>query len=234
MSKAYILGFMAVLSAVFGAAVCGLHLAAKPRVEHLRQLRTQRAWVEATALAEAGGLDDAAVRRLVEEQMDTTGTLTDPETGRAVPLIKAYEDAARTRLKGYAFPFRGFGFWAPIEGILGVTPDLRRTTGLVILEQQETPGLGGRIAEPIFTQPFARGVTVAPPVRAGQPFLTIRATAPDPAHPDAARHVDAISGATQTCLAMEKLLNEALAGFHRAMAAHPAADPQAAAAHEGD
>ena len=39
------------------------------------------------------------------------------------------------------------GIWAPIRGVVGVSSDLK--TVLIAYEQNETPGLGARIAEPV-------------------------------------------------------------------------------------
>jgi Na+-transporting NADH:ubiquinone oxidoreductase subunit NqrC len=80
--------------------------------------------------------------------------------------------------------------------------------------------LGGRIEEPIFTDQFRQGVNVAPNDRGA--FIRLGS----PGAPDAdGRQVDAITGATQTCLAIERVLNHQLAIFHRAMAARRATTP---------
>ena len=38
--------------------------------------------------------------------------------------------------------------------MVGLTPDLTRITGIRVLEQVETPGLGGRISEEVFQEQF--------------------------------------------------------------------------------
>jgi Na+-transporting NADH:ubiquinone oxidoreductase subunit C len=152
------------------------------------------------------------VLELVKQRIDRSETIRDPETGWETTLIKAYETDAHRRLIGYGFSFRGLGFWAPIEGILAVTPDMSETIGIKIVQQSETPGLGGRITEPVFTEQFRKGVLVSP--REGGDTIVVGADGGD--NP---RHVDAITGATQTSMAMERILNEALARFQRAMAA---------------
>lgn len=54
----------------------------------------------------------------------------------------------------YAKRFIGAGLWGSIEGFLAVTSDLQRIVGIEIVDQNETPGLGGRITEPWFTEQF--------------------------------------------------------------------------------
>jgi len=46
------------------------------------------------------------------------------------------------------------GLWGPITAILAADPKAERILGLEILDQQETPGLGGRIGEAWFTDQF--------------------------------------------------------------------------------
>lgn len=214
----FVVGFMAAVALVFGSAVTGIYLGAADLLQKNTEFLRQRALVSVFGYGDPRRLGKADVASLVQTRITADERCTDPETGARFVLIKAYEDQQRTRLKAYGFEFQGYGFWAPIRAILAVTPDLTRTAGLVILEQSETPGLGGRIEEPVFTEQFRRGVTVAPPAQG--PW--VRMGAPGAPNPDG-RQIDAITGATQTCLAFERVLNTQLGVFHRAMAARPAA-----------
>ncbi|MEK6563901.1 MAG: FMN-binding protein [Candidatus Omnitrophota bacterium] len=97
-----------------------------------------------------------------------------------------------------AFKFKGPGLWGTIEGILSINPDLKTIRVLRILYQEETPGLGGRIAEPEYLQGF-RSKTFIPKIS----FVPSGAD-------KAANEVDAITGATGSSKALEKLLNETI------------------------
>jgi Na+-transporting NADH:ubiquinone oxidoreductase subunit C len=176
----------------------------------------QKAYLQVFGLGDPLSLAPAEVAEIVEKQVVTGTTLTDPETGAEYELIMAYADPEKSVIQAYGVRFRGFGFWAPIEGILALGPDLSETVGLAILDQKETPGLGGRIEEPVFTSQFREGIRVSPPSEGGAEYIKISATPPQAGSEAAERHVDAISGATQTCLAMDRILNETLQGFHRA------------------
>ncbi len=55
----------------------------------------------------------------------------------------AYKDGD---IRGVAFVAEGGGFQDIISIMAGVTPDFEQYTGLTILEQKETPGLGTKIA----------------------------------------------------------------------------------------
>ena len=214
-SPLYILSFMLALAAIFGSAITGIHLAGAKTLEANRTFLFQRSLVTVFGLAETEGMDAEQVANLVQRRIVADKILKDPESDWETELIEAYEDDARTKLKGHGFRFRGRGFWAPISGILALTPDHSKTLGLIILEQKETPGLGGRVAKSEFTLQFSQGVLTTTPTP-GQRYLVVGATRP--AGEEAARrHVDSITGATRTSIAMDTILNEHLARFHRAL-----------------
>ena len=98
-----------------------------------------------------------------------------------------------------AFIIEGSGFMGKIKAVIGVNSDNSQLAGLQILEQEETPGLGGRISEPWFQDQFA-GKTLTPSIVIAK---TDKATG-------APNEVDAITGATMTSRALEKLINNGL------------------------
>ncbi len=99
---------------------------------------------------------------------------------------------------------------------MAVTVDLSQALGVVFVEHKETPGLGGRIAEEAFQEQF-RGLNIAPPAK-GQRTLYVGSVETDAASPRYGRSVDAITGATQTCMAVDAFLNRNIEQFRRAMA----------------
>lgn len=210
----YVVTFTAGIALLVGSGVTAVYLGAADRLQRNTEFLQQRALISVFDYGDPARLTKAEVAALVQAQVVNDERCTDPETGVTFDLIKAYTAADRKELKAYGFQFRGLGFWGPIRGILAVSPDLSRTVGLTVLEHTETPGLGGRIGEPVFTDPFRRGVTVWPPDHGR--FLHLgRIGSADPS----GREVDAITGATQTCLALARSLNTQLGIFHRAMAA---------------
>ncbi len=210
-----IIVFMMALAAVFGGAVTALQIAARETIQRNRNLQEQRQLIRLFDLGNPDELTPKECARLVEQQIvrDKT-TLTDPETGNTVGLIEAYSDPEQTSLKAYGLQFRGLGFWAPIEGILAINPEGTRTLGLTILEQQETPGLGGRIEEKQYRGQFEVKLDITAPVDDAQSYLTMASAEFEPAPGD--RKFAAITGATQTSIAMERILNNAVATFRRA------------------
>ena len=95
-----------------------------------------------------------------------------------------------------AFEFNGSGLWGPIHGVISLGPDLRTIRRIVIIHQEETAGLGGRLAERSYLANFDSKQFV--------PTIEIvnRRKA------EKVNEVDGISGATMTSKAFEKIMNE--------------------------
>ena len=103
-----------------------------------------------------------------------------------------YQDIASGNI---AFEIHGMGVQGPIDGMVALTPDLQKIHGISIVHQEETPGLGGRIAEAEFLDRFkgkiiTKGLFILPPGKA---------------HAD--NEVHGITGATFSCNAFEEILN---------------------------
>ncbi len=98
-----------------------------------------------------------------------------------------------------AVEFTGNALWGPVAGIIALNSDMKTLKGLSVIEQRETPGLGGRIAERQFLEQF-RGLNTDPQI------IIL------PASQQAVNEneVDGISGATLTSKALEKLLNNTI------------------------
>jgi Na+-transporting NADH:ubiquinone oxidoreductase subunit C len=94
-----------------------------------------------------------------------------------------------------AFRFEGSGLWGPIIGILTLEDDFETIVRITILEQEETPGLGGVVAERPYLDNYV-GVKMTP---------SIDVTKEGATEPN---QVDAITGATGTSNAFEIILND--------------------------
>ena len=116
--------------------------------------------------------------------------------------IKIVEKEKNTFYQGQdgsvAFKFSGPGLWGMIEGIASINADLKTIKSIKILHQEETPGLGARIAEKEYLRQF-KGKEFFPK-------LIFMAEGKAKAN----NEVDAITGATGSSKALEKLLNETI------------------------
>ena len=98
--------------------------------------------------------------------------------------------------KNIAFQFSGAGLWGPITGIMALQPDVKTIKKIVVIHQEETPGLGGRIAEQIYLDGFV-DKTFSPDLKLvpeGKSGLD--------------NEIDAIAGATMSSNAFVEILND--------------------------
>lgn len=98
---------------------------------------------------------------------------------------------------GWVIPCGGQGFADRIELLVGVDAQVQRITGLYVLEQKETPGLGNKIVEAPFRDQFS-GKTAA----AGLQVTKTGATAD--------HQIDAVTGATISSAAVCRIINQTL------------------------
>lgn len=98
-------------------------------------------------------------------------------------------------------PCYGAGLWGPIWGYIGFEGDLKTIKAVCFGHKGETPGLGAKIAdEPSFAESF-----IGQQVGSGDILFEVA----KPANRQTEMNgVDAISGATITCQALGKTLNQ--------------------------
>lgn len=94
-----------------------------------------------------------------------------------------------------ALPIKGPGLWGPISGVLAMSGDLKSIKGLTIIHQEETPGLGSRIAEKSHLDKFLN-----------KEFSPTLETVGE-GKSEKNTQIDAISGATMSSKALVNILN---------------------------
>jgi len=102
-----------------------------------------------------------------------------------------------TTSEGYVgYEIEGTGLWGPIEGFLALETDLVTIKSIRISYNEETPGLGGVVAEKWYLDKY-RGKQFSPEIIIKKD-----------ADMSKINEVDAITGATNTSTAFQLLLNE--------------------------
>ncbi len=106
---------------------------------------------------------------------------------------------------GYALPAQGNGYQGVIKLMIGLKPDLSEITGIRVIEQVETPGLGGRISESAFQEQF-RGIKTEPAVGyvKNQP-------------PEKDTDIQAITGATISSRSIVAIVNRSIQQLREAL-----------------
>ncbi len=93
------------------------------------------------------------------------------------------------------FEFHGNGLQGPVHGAIALMDDLETIKAITIIKQDETPGLGGRIAEAEFLNTF-KNKKISPELRiVGE------------GKSSGVNEVDGITGATLSCNALQDIIN---------------------------
>ena len=123
------------LTAIAAAASFGLsavYNATHEITEEYKRLETETARIE--VLPSEGG--EYFVETVTDSMLD----------GRQFTYHTAYASEASETIRGYTFTAYGKGYSSTIETIVGVVPD-GSISGIKIVEQKETPGLGAKVQE---------------------------------------------------------------------------------------
>lgn len=98
-----------------------------------------------------------------------------------------------------SYIFDGSGVWGPIKAIMTLDADFKTIMSITILEQGETPGLGGVLAEKPYLNTFKNTV-----LSDSTPYIIIRHQSGE----NLPNEVDAITGGTRTSEAFMKMINQ--------------------------
>lgn len=175
-----ILIFVVVMGTVSGGLLVGVNSFTKPMIEKNEELKLKGSILDVVEIPYTKGDIEDVFGKNIEE--------------------KESEDFIYYRSPdgSVAFGFRGSGLWGPISGTISLNSDLKTIKKIKILHQEETPGLGGRVSEEVYLKQF-RNKDIFP-----------RLVFTPSGKASASNEVDAITGATGTSRAFEKLLNENL------------------------
>ncbi|MBL7215694.1 MAG: FMN-binding protein [Phycisphaerae bacterium] len=177
--------YMFILTAFFSALLIGFSRMTRQRVQMNEQLNFE--WAVVQAFPKIQYQNNQQIHQIFTKQF-----AKDEQIG-------AYLYQKDGRLQGYAVPFSGKGFWDKIEGVIGIAADKKTITGVSFYEQKETPGLGARIDEDEFRRQF-----IGKTIEDGPKPIGIVPSAQTLAE----NQVHAVTGATQTSIRLEALMNQ--------------------------
>ena len=185
----YAVVYMFLITAFFSSVVIGLAKFTEEKVEANRQLAFEKAVLQVSGLAE--GRPNSQLHEIFLNRIQIS-----KDSDRVLIVINKEGKSI-----GYVIVLEGKGFWAPIKGVLGLAKDKQTITGIAFFEQNETPGLGGKIMDNEFREQFV-GINIDDKGDALEikPFGTELGE----------NQVHAITGATQTCARLEQLINESI------------------------
>ncbi|OQW96136.1 MAG: hypothetical protein BWK77_06240 [Verrucomicrobia bacterium A1] len=170
-----------VLSLVFGASLAAVQATLSPKIE-------------ANKLRDTIGQIPNLVPGAVDGKAETVG---DQTVYRAVD--------AQGQPVGWVIPARGQGFADVIELLIGTDNDMRKITGLYVLKQLETPGLGDNITGDAFRGRF-------------KDRSLARALVVTKVAPKSDQEVEGVTGATISSMSVVGIVNSAVWKFRAALA----------------
>lgn len=172
-----IIFFVFVMGTVSSAMLVGLNLFTTPLIEKNEELKLKASVLDAFEIAYGRF-----------EVLDVFA--------KNVKVIQKDQDKFYKTTEGaVAFEISGPGLWGQISGIISLERDLKTIRKIKITHQEETPGLGSRIAETAYLNQF-RNKEVLP-----------RIVFMPEGEASGKNEVDAITGATGSSRAFEKLIN---------------------------
>ncbi len=184
------------LTLFFTALVGGVKILSEDRIQRNQDIKLQRIILDVLNIRVADRASDKDLAALFKDRVKTLRV-----EGRLLYLDYGQKPG---RIRGIAFPVGGPGFWGPIQGIAAVDPEKGKIIGLAFYKHMETPGLGGRMTEDWIQDQF-KGLPLRPPRDGGKIFyLKPAGTSQRP------EELDAITGATQSSMAIEAFLNQEL------------------------
>ncbi len=177
------------LAICFGASLAGVQLFLGPAIE---QNKLNEALEKVPELV----LGAELAKKMIEQNQDLTITPRSirVEKGGRPTTYPVYETRYQGELRGWVIKAKGQGYADKVELLLGLDPGFETITGLFVLEQKETPGLGNKIIEDDWRGQFIGKGT--------KPALTVVKTGADKGH-----EVDAITGATISSRTVTNIVN---------------------------
>jgi len=180
------------LAVCFGALLAAVQITLGPTIEANKVNETllkvpEMVFGAARAQELAAGQQSVDVKPLAVE-VDKAG-----KTVR----YNVYEAKTGGHLDGWVAKTAGQGYADKIEMLIGLSPQVDKITGIFILDQKETPGLGNKIVTDEWRRQFVGKSTA-------KPLTAVKGSA------QAGNEIDAITGATISSTSVTNIINTAV------------------------
>jgi len=180
------------LATAFGCALAGVQTKLGPVIE-ANKTRETLAKIPALVLGE----DQAQQLSRQKKSLSIASRTIEIERNGIKKFYTVYDAFLEGTLAGHVAKASGQGYADKIELLLGLDADARAITGLFILDQKETPGLGNRIIEKPWRNQFL-----------GKPSATRLVVVKG--NPGKDNEIDAISGATISSRSVTGIVNKTI------------------------
>jgi electron transport complex protein RnfG len=141
----------------------------------------------------------ARAQELADRQQEIKVVPETVEVDKAGKTMRynVYKAETDGRLAGWVAKTAGQGYADRIEMLIGFDPHVEKITGIYILEQKETPGLGNKIVTDAWRSQFVGKAT-------DQPLTAVKGQA------KAGNEIDAVTGATISSRSVTGIINTAV------------------------
>jgi electron transport complex protein RnfG len=181
-----------VLALIFGAALAAVQVNLSQTIKNNKLKETFERIPELVwGAAEAGNIQNQ--NPAVEIAPGTVAVEKDGRTS----YYQIYRVSLADRLSGWVVKAGGQGYADKIEILIGLDPAAKTITGLFILEQKETPGLGNKISHPRWRNQFIGKNTT-------EPLAVVKGKSPT------SNSIDAVTGATISSRSVTGIVNRAI------------------------
>lgn len=196
------------LALFFGIALTGVQTVLSPRIETNKKKETMEKVPEiilGTSHIQNQATTDPPLK--IEQRSITVDTNNRKKVYTVFET--RYPDG---KPAGWVVKSAGQGYADKIELLFGTDPGATKLTGLFILDQKETPGLGNKITDQHWRDQFIMKPT-------GRILKVVKGGAKGP------YEIDAITGATISSKSVTTIINQALADLRKQLSS-PAANPK--------
>lgn len=191
-----------ILAICFGSALAGMQLTLGPKIEENKLNETLSKIPELV-------LDKQEAEKLAESdaQLDVKPMTVSVEKAAKTATYSVYEaKSPEGERLGWVAKASGQGYADKIELLLGLSADLEKVSGIFVLEQKETPGLGNKIVTDEWRSQYNGAPT-------SQPLTVVKGGGSGPGQ------INAITGATISSRSVTDIVNTAIADLKDPLAA---------------
>jgi Na+-translocating ferredoxin:NAD+ oxidoreductase subunit G len=185
------------LALFFGASLAGVQITLGPTIEANKLNETLKKVPELV-------LGPKATPAQSEALDVTSTTITVEKQGKKV-FYNTFAAKLDNNIAGWVVKTSGQGYADKIELLVGLDPAAETITGLFILDQKETPGLGNKIITPEWRGQFEGKKT-------GATLMVVKTGAKAPVD------IDAVTGATISSRAVTDIINTAVKDLREKLA----------------
>lgn len=180
-----------ILCLLFGISLAGVQLTLSPKILENKRNETLKK-VPSLVLSNTGSVTDDKKK----EKIEIVSFTATSEGFRKKKNYQVYEvKNGKGDILGYVSKSSGQGYADKIQILVGFDPFFEALTGLFVLDQKETPGLGNKITERFWRKQF-------PGKKTSEKFLVVKNGAGNK------NEIDAVTGATISSRSVLTILNQ--------------------------